>query len=208
MEKIDFKKKFKSYYSPKPGKPEIVMVPKMQFAMVDGRGDPNDSKEFQNAISALYSVVFGLKFSRKKAGREPDFSCGALEGLWWSDRGKPFEIGSKQDWLWTLMIWLPDFITSDEFRECVEATKLKKANPGLDKIHLGIREEELAVQIMHVGPYADEQPNVDKMLAYAAEKGYVQSGKHHEIYLGDPRRIEPDKLKTILRHPIDEGGVS
>lgn len=202
MTVIEFKKQYKAYYSPGARNPEIVTVPKMQFAMVDGQGDPNDSKEFQDAIGALYGVIFGLKFARKKAGKEPDYTSGPLEGLWWTPGAKQFEMGKKSDWLWTAMIWLPDFISQAEFKEQVEIMKTKKPNSALAKIRLDTFEEGLAVQIMHIGPYANEQPNIEKMHAFAAEQGYQQNGKHHEIYLGDPRRAKPEKLRTILRHPL------
>lgn len=202
METIDFKKQYKAYYSPKPGTPEIITVPKMQFAMVDGQGDPNGSKEFQDAVGALYSTVYSLKFARKKTGEQPDFTIGALEGLWWTPSAKDFDMGKKKYWLWTVMIWLPDFISSAEFKAQVEIVKVKKPNSALEKIRLEFFEEGLVAQIMHIGPYADEQPNIEKVHAYAAEQGYKQGGKHHEIYLGDPRRAKPEKLKTILRHPL------
>lgn len=202
MKKIDFKKIFKAYYSPKPGKPEIVTLPRVQFVMVDGKGDPNTAKEFQDAIGALYTTVYSLKFGRKKAGKEPDFTIGALEGLWWTKSGEIFKKGQAKEWLWTLMIWLPDFITAGDVAKQVEEAKAKKPNPALASVRLEVFEEGQAVQIMHIGPYADEQPNIELMDRYAAEKGYTQSGKHHEIYLGDPRRSAPEKLKTIIRHPI------
>lgn len=204
MDVVDFKKTYKHLYSPKPGVPEIITIPKMQFAMIDGSGDPNTSQEFQDATGALYSTVYGLKFSHKKHHKSPEFTVGALEGLWWTKAGKMFEIGQKKDWLWTLMIWLPDEITQDEFAEQIANIKAKKPNPELAKLRLESLEEGPVVQIMHVGPYADEQPNVDKMHAFAKEQGYEQCGKHHEIYLGDPRRTDPNKLRTIVRHPIQK----
>lgn len=202
MDKIDFKKEFKQYYSPKAREPEIIDMPSMQFVMVDGRGDPNKVKEFEDAVGALYSIVYGLKFGRKKSGKNPDFSAGALEGLWWSDVGEPFTVGNKDDWLWTVMIWLPDFITQAEFDEMVDLTKQKKPNPKLDSVRLENFSEGKVVQVLHIGPYDTEKASVDLMHAFASDQGYTQTGKHHEIYLGDPRRSAPEKLKTIIRHPI------
>ena len=202
MKFIDFKKQYKYLYSPKPGIPEIVNVPLMQFMMVDGQGDPNNSKQFQEAITALYSTAYTLKFTRKKLAKLPDFSIGALEGLWWNPGGKKYEMGKKADWLWTLMVWLPDFITKADLEGIVSELKTKKPNPALAGICLESVKEGTAVQIMHIGPYTEEKPNIDKMTAYATKQGYSQSGKHHEIYSGDPRRAKPEKLRTILRHPI------
>lgn len=199
---IDFKKQFKAYYSPQLGKPEIITIPKMQFVMADGRGDPNNSQRFQDVIGALYSVVYGLKFTRKKAGLVPDFTIGVLEGLWWTASGKLFDAGRKKDWLWTVMIWVPDFITAENVHEQIEALKIKKPNPALAGLRLEVFDEGTVVQIMHIGPYDKERANIDLMHRYAKQKGYVQSGKHHEIYLGDPRRTAPEKLRTILRHPV------
>src|SRR3990167_8225220 len=166
MKFIDFKKQYKYLYSPKQGIPEIVDVPLMQFMMVDGQGDPNNSKQFQEAITALYSTAYTLKFTRKK------------------------------------LVKLPDFITKADLEGIVSELKTKKPNPALAGICLESVKGGTAVQIMHIGPYTEEKPNIDKMTAYAAEQGYSQSGKHHEIYLGDPRRAKPEKLRTILRHPI------
>lgn len=202
MEKTDFKKLFKAFYSPKPGKPEIVTMPPMQFLTVSGQGDPNTEQSFQDAIAALYGTVYGLKFTRKKEGIGPDFSVGALEGIWWTKTGKIFEKGQPADWLWTIMIWLPDYIAADDVEKQLEVLKTKKSNPALDKVKLGKMKEGQSVQIMHIGPYDTEQPDVDFMHQYAKEHGYVPSGKHHEIYLGDPRRTAPEKLRTILRHPV------
>lgn len=202
MELIDFKKTFKPLYSPKPGVPEIVCMPQLQFAMADGTGDPNTSQEFHDAIAALYSVAYGLKFSRKKQQVSPDFTMGPLEALWWTKTGKQFDTSRKGDWLWTLLLWMPNFITPQEFKSIVELTMSRKPNPALAKLRLDTLEEGMVVQIMHVGPYADEQPDIEKMFAFASEQGYQQCGKHHEIYLGDPRRADPQKLRTILRHPI------
>jgi len=202
MEKVDFKQVFKAYYSPKPGQPEIITLPKMQFVMVDGKGDPNNSAQFQNAIGALYGIVYGLKFGRKKAGLQPDYSIGPLQALWWSDQGKDFASIQKKDWSWTLMIWLPDFINAKEVQEQVDLVKVKKPNPALDGAHLESFNEGTVVQIMHIGPYDAEQPNIELIHDFARQHGYQLDGKHHEIYLGDPRRAKPEKLRTIIRQPI------
>lgn len=197
---VDFKKEYRAFYSPRVGRPELKEIPRMRYLMVDGRGAPG-SDDYQHAIRALYSVGYGLKFGRKKAGRDT-FSMGPLEGLWWTEKGEDFSIGQPGDWVWTAMIWVPDFVTADEVAEEAARAEAKEPNPALARLRLDVLAEGLVVQIMHVGPYAEEQPNIDKMHAFAAEQGLVQSGKHHEIYLSDPRRSAPEKLRTIVRHPV------
>ncbi|HSJ84772.1 MAG TPA: GyrI-like domain-containing protein [Acidimicrobiia bacterium] len=197
---VDFKKQYKAFYSPKVGRPELKEIPAMQFLMVEGRGAPG-SDDYQDAVQALYSVVYGIRFGRKKAGRDT-FTVGPLEGLWWTEKGEDFSVGQPDDWVWTAMIWVPDFVTADEVAEAVASAQAKTPNPALAGLRLDVLNEGLVVQIMHVGPYTEEQPNIDKMHALAAEQGLIQSGKHHEIYLSDPRRAEPDKLRTIVRHPV------
>ncbi len=202
MQNTEFKKVYKQYYSPKPGKPEILNMPTMQFVMIDGKGDPNNSREFEKAVGTLYNVVYSLKFSRKKAGKSPDFSIGALESIWWTDTGKQFDVVNKNYWLWTLMIWLPDFISRAEFMSLVSKLKTRKPDLMLDKVRLESLNEGTIVQIMHTGPYANEQKDIETMHTYAADLGYAQSGKHHEIYFGEPRRTPSVNLRTILRQPI------
>lgn len=205
MEKIDYKKKLKHLYSPKPGVVEEVVVPEMKFAMVDGEGSPEGPSEhphFQDAISALYGVTYTLKMGRKKAGIEPDYTIAPLDGLWWMTDDAEFDTAKPDQWRWTMMIMQPDFITKEEFDNAVEELKKKKDNPQLQKLRFEPYEEGLSLQIMHVGPYSEEGPSIAKMQSYAKEKGYKPAGKHHEIYLGDPRRTKPEKLKTILRQPV------
>jgi len=183
---------------------EIVDIPPRNYACVDGTGNPNTSPEFQAAIAALYGVSYTLKFTRKKAGLGPDYKISALEGLWlsdqedfdWSDDSK------KADWRWTLIIAQPSFIEWDEFTEAVEALAKKKPNPAIGKLYLKELTEGKVVQILHIGPYDAEGPDIKAMHAYAAEHGYRLAGQHHEIYLSDPRRCKPEKLRTLLRHPV------
>ncbi len=205
MDTIDFKKKYHELYSAPAGKVGEVVVPKFIFAMVDGegaQGGPEASPEFQNAIGALYSITFTLKFARKKAGLGPDYTISPLEGLWWMADGQPFDIARTGQWRWTLMIMQPDFIDPAEFAQTLGELKLSKPNPALAKLRLEAFEEGPSVQIMHVGPYSAEAENIQKMEDYCAAHGYALRGRHHEIYLGDPRRARPDKLRTLLRHPF------
>lgn len=205
MEKIDYRKKYKDLYTSPKGKVIEVDVPAMKFAMIDGAGvaeGPEASPEFQHAIGALYGLTYTLKMGRKKAGIGPDYTIGPLEGLWWMEDDGEFDMAKPDKWRWTMMIFQPEFITQAEFDEAVLALKKKKDNPSIDKLRFEEFVEGRSVQIMHIGPYAEEAPNIKKMADYAVENGLKQHGRHHEIYFGDPRRSAPEKLKTLLRHPV------
>ncbi len=208
MNKIDFKKEYKKYYNPKADKAEIVIVPKMHFLMIDGQGAP-ESENFQQAIETMYGIAYTIKFTRKKSHITPDYSLGPLEGLWAIDSSKGFDpkmaeeyMAKRNEWTWTLMLWQPDIITVKELEQAKTALKAKKPNLPTDNVRLEHFEEGEVVQIMHIGPYSNEAASVNKMDEFAAENKLKMHGKHHEIYLGDPRRSAPDKLKTILRHPV------
>lgn len=211
MEKLDLRRMWKHLYAPSAKKVEIVDVPTLNFAMIDGRVIagvlPAESSEFQQAVEALYGVSFTLKFASKLRKDNPiDYPVMALEGLWWTESGE-FDIARPGGWLWTLMIMQPDHITPDMFQEALQRLKEKKDNPALAKLRLEPFKEGLCIQTMHIGPYAEEPATVERMKAFARENGYVLCGKHHEIYLGDPRRAQPEKLKTVLRYSIQKGQV-
>lgn len=183
--------------------PALVDVPKMQYLMIDGFGYPGDSPEFQQAVQALYGLAYTIKFSRKKRGEESTYRIPPLEGLWWSEDIRDFQPeGDKSKWQWTLMIAQPDFITKKEFDEARKALLEKKPETVRAKdVKLSAWKEGPSVQVMHIGPYSAEGPTIEKLMKYAEDLGEL-TGKHHEIYLGDPRRAMPDKLKTIIRHPV------
>jgi len=213
MKTLDLKKELKHLYMPSAKKVEILKVPKLQFAMIDGaieKGkEPGNSPGFQEATQALYSISYTLKFMLKKRKVDPiDYPVMALEGLWWVEDGF-FDITVKDNWFYTLMILQPDVITKDVFAEGLEQVRKKKGDsPVLSKLRLAHFEEGLCMQVMHIGPYATEPATIERMRAFAAEKGYRDrvgpNGKHHEIYLGDPRKAAPEKLKTVLRHPLEK----
>ena len=213
MKTLDLKKELKHLYQPSAKKVEILKVPKLQFAMIDGaieKGkEPGNSPGFQEATQALYSISYTLKFMLKKRKTNPiDYPVMALEGLWWVEDGF-FDITVKDNWFYTLMILQPDVITKDVFAEGLEQARKKKGDsPALSKLRLAHFEEGLCVQTMHIGPYATEPATVERMRAFALENGYRDrvgpNGKHHEIYLGDPRKSAPEKLKTVLRHPLEK----
>jgi len=204
MEKLDLRKQLAPLYKASAKQPALVEVPAMNFLMVDGRGDPNTAPEFQQAIEALYGLSYTLKFALKKRGGV-DYGVMGLEGLWWAEGGDPaeaFRSGDKARWRWTLLIAQPDFIT----RAAVEAARqellARRPNPAAAGARLERFQEGLSAQVLHVGPYAEEAATLDRLHAFIRDKGLQVAGKHHEIYLSDPRRCAPERLKTILRHPV------
>ncbi|HEX5837737.1 MAG TPA: GyrI-like domain-containing protein [Anaerolineales bacterium] len=213
MKTLDLKKELKYLYAPSAKKPEIVQVPRLQFIMIDGAiekgSEPGKSASFAEATQALYSISYTLKFMLKKRKTNAvDYPVMSLEGLWWVENGV-FDITIKDNWFYTLMILQPDVITSEIFAEGLEQVRKKKGDsPYLARVRLDHFEEGTCVQMMHIGPYATEPATVGMMRSFAGEKGYRDDvglgGKHHEIYLGDPRKADPARLKTILRHPVEK----
>jgi hypothetical protein len=201
MPKIDFKKELRELYNP-PKKFVIVDVPVFQFLMVDGHGDPNLVQEYQDAIEVLYAVAYKQKFICKKISGV-DYVVPPLEGLWWADDMDAFGISlDKSQWDWTMMIMTPDCVTYDMFSDAVMQVGKSKNPAALSKIRLDRYHEGFSVQILYFGAYADEGQTIVAMHQFIGEKGLIPNGKHHEIYLGDPRRTPPEKLKTILRQPV------
>jgi hypothetical protein len=178
-------------------------VPAGVFVMVDGTGDPNGSARFDEAIGMLYPVCYTAKFASKALGH--DYKVMPLEGLWWAEDLTAFDLERREEWLWTLMIRQPDFVDDELLRGAVvQALEKRKIDERqASELRFERFEEGLSVQALHIGPYEEEGPLIDRMHAWAAEKGYRLRDKHHEIYLGDPRRAAPEKLKTILRQPVE-----
>lgn len=203
MKKIDFKKELKHLYSASQKEAVFVDVPEMKYLMVGGEGDPNESQEFRDAIEALYSVSYTLKFMVKKGKPAVDYVVPPLQGLWWADDMAAFTAGEKDTWKWTLMIMQPEFVTEDLFKKAVREVEKKKNPPALSKLRLESYHEGLSAQVMHVGPYSEEGPTIERLHGFIREKGHDLRGKHHEVYLSDPRRSAPEKLKTIIRQPIE-----
>lgn len=213
MKTLDLKKEFKHLYKPSARGPEIIQVPRLQFIMIDGAiekgSEPGKSPKFADATQTVYSLAYTLKFMLKKRPMDPvDYPVMPLEGLWWVEDGT-FDIAIKDNWFFTLMIMQPEVITADIFAEAREQVRRKKGESELlSKARLEHFEEGLCVQAMHIGPYDTEPGTVERMRAFAEEKGYrdilVRDRQHHEIYLGDPRKGDPAKLKTVLRHPVEK----
>jgi hypothetical protein len=206
MEKLDLRKQYKDLYQPSAKKVVLVEVPSFPFIMIDGQIEagcaPENSPSLQQAFELLYGIAYTLKFASKLRAENPiDYKVMAMEGLWWTPGGG-FDMQHPENWHWTAMILQPDHITPEMFAEAQAQLKQKKPHLPVEKLRLERFHEGLCVQIMHIGPYADEPPTIARMHTFAAENGYGLRGKHHEIYLGDPRRTAPERLKTVLRQPI------
>ena len=201
MTKLDLKKDQKWLYNPTHKEVTMVEVPEMNFIMIDGQGSP-EGEQFQESIEALFPVAYTIKFDKKKADGT-DFGVMALEGLWWAEDMSAFdpETGDRNKWQWTLMIMQPEFIGKADFEKAKATALKKKDNPAIGRIRFTGFKEGKAVQIMHIGPFATEGINIQRLHTKIKELGSKPSGKHHEIYLSDFRRVAPEKMKTVLRQP-------
>ena len=211
MQTLDLKKTYKSLYAPSAKKIELANIPELQFIMIDGAIEPGQapgtSPLFGENTQTLYGAAYTLKFMLKQRKDDPvDYPVMALEGLWWVEDGI-FDITIKDNWHYTLMILAPDLVTPAVFADALAQMRKKKGDqPGFARLRLERFREGLCVHTMHIGPYADEPATIEKMRHFMDENGYQDlvglGGKHHEIYLGDPRKADPAKLKTVLRHPV------
>ena len=199
--KLDLKRKYRLLYNPSPREVSVVDVPSFNFLLIDGSGDPNNNTEYAQAVSALYTASYTLKFMLKKSDKPVDYAVMSLEGLWWTEDGT-LDLARRDNWRWTMMIMQPEFVTVTHVAQALEQAARKKNIPMLQQLRFEPFHEGLAAQIMHIGPYSAEPPTVAKLHAFIAENEYHERGKHHEIYLRDPLRTTPERLKTILRHPI------
>ena len=205
---FDFKKEYKEFYMPK-GKPEIVSVPKMSYIAVRGKGNPNEEDgEYKRSIELLYGIAYTIKMSKKgdhKIEGYFDYVVPPLEGFWWQENIDGIDYGHKENFQWISVIRLPDFVTKADFEWAIEeATRKKKMD--FSKVEFLTLEEGLCVQCMHSGSYDDEPATVAAMDKFIADNGYKNdisdTRRHHEIYLSDARKVAPEKLKTVIRHPI------
>ena len=201
MEKLDLKKSLKYLYEPSAKDFSVVDVPEMNFLMIDGYGNPNTSAEYAASLQALYSAAYTLKFMIKKE-MAIDYPVMASEGLWWVEDMRDFSISRKEDWKWTMMIMQPEIVTRQLFDRAVAEALEKKGQPALTRLRLERFHEGLSTQILYFGPYSDEGPTISRLHQSIEQSGHVRFGKHHEIYLGDPRRVAPDKLRTVIRQPM------
>jgi hypothetical protein len=192
----------KALYQPSSKDFVLADVPSLSFLMIDGKGDPNTTKAYGEAIEALYAVAYTLKFmSKKTLGK--DYTVPPLEGLWWAEDMTAFTAARRDDWLWTMMIMQPVWITAEMVSEAMTKADKKKLLPALPRMRFENFQEGLSLQIMHIGSYADEAPTIRRLHEdYMPTHGYMPSGKHHEVYLGDPRKTATEKLKTVIRQPV------
>jgi hypothetical protein len=202
--RYDVKRELRHCYAPRNTDWALVDVPAQRFIAIDGRGDPNTSADYTRAVEALYTVAYTIKFTSKKAlGR--DFVVGPLEGLWWSDRPEVFTARAKDAWQWRMLISQPDWIDDELIAEAKRVARAKKGLPALAEIRRESLTEGTCAQLLHIGPYDDEGPALARLHhEYLAANGLRMTGHHHEIYLGDPRRADPAKLRTILRQPVEK----
>ncbi|WP_137940281.1 GyrI-like domain-containing protein [Chitinivorax sp. B] len=201
MQKIDLKKDLKHLYQPSAKDVVQVDVPKFNFLMSDGEGDPNTSQTYAEAVEALFSVSYTAKFMVKKGGQALDYAVMPLEGLWWADDMSAFVENDKSKWKWTMMMMQPSFVGGETIDAAIAEVRRKKSLPGLSKLRFESFTEGRCAQILHVGPFSEEGPTIERVHAFIDSRA-SRTGKHHEIYLSDIRRADPKKWKTIIRHPM------
>lgn len=189
MSKIDYRKELKTLYNPSTKKVEVVNVPAMNFLAIDGSGNPNTSKQYQEATEALFSVSYALKFMVKKSKQAVDYAVMPLEGLWWMEGTRQFSMENKDAWSWTSMILQPKYVTEALFKEAVEQTRKKKDLAALSKLRFEPFHEGLSVQIIHIGSYANEKATIEKLYSFISENGYSFNGKHHKSTLMTQERL-------------------
>jgi hypothetical protein len=202
MKKIDLKKDMKHLYSTQSTNIEIVDVPSMKFLMINGEGDPNISEKFKRSVEALFGLSYTLKFMIKKSNEQIDYGVMPLEGLWWADDMSAYSMKNKDLWKWTLMVMQPEYVTYSLFVGAQEHLKKKKDKSFMPEVIFEAYWEGKAAQIMHIGPFSEEEPTIERLHKFIEDSGYTLSGKHHEIYLSDIRRTAPEKWKTIIRQPF------
>lgn len=201
MEKVDIKKDLKHLYQPSPKEVVEVDVPTMNYLMVDGEGDPNTSQAYAEAVEVLFMVSYAVKFMVKKGALAIDYGVMPLEGLWWADDMSKFSTDDKSNWKWTALIMQPSFVTSEIVERAIADVKMKKNPPAISKVRLTPFSEGRCAQIMHIGPFSEEGPSIEKVHRFIDSRSR-RTGKHHEIYLSDIRKADPSKWKTIVRQPM------
>lgn len=206
MTRYDIKRELKQCYAPRNRDWALVDVPAQRFIAVDGSGDPNTSAAYARAVEALYTVAYTIKFASKRT-LDRDFVVGPLEGLWWSDRPEVFTARDKDAWQWRMLISQPDWITEDFIDDAKQTALTKKGLPAIADVRYEPMHEGLCAQVLHIGPYDDEGPILAELHGeYLAANNLRMTGHHHEVYLGDPRRSAPAKLRTVLRQPVERAG--
>lgn len=201
MEKVDLRRELKSLYRPPRNKIVELTVPPLRYLMVDGMGDPNTSPEYARAIEALFAVAYTAKFMVKKGPQAIDYAVMPLQGLWWADDPGAFAVGARDQWKWTMMIVQPDFVADDLIAEAMTRVAEKKGSELIAGLRLESFAEGRCAQLLHIGPFSEERPAIERLHEYIRERSELR-GRHHEIYLSDIRRAAPEKWKTIIRQPM------
>jgi hypothetical protein len=203
--KVDLKKEPKYLYNPSTKEVSVVDVPRMNFLTIGGEGNPNTSREYAEALEALYAVSYALKFKVKRKEGGVDYAVMPLEGLWWADDMREFSVEDKDAWKWTAMIMQPEeYVTEALSEEAKSEVERKKGLPAIPRMRFEAFREGLSAKIMHLGPFSEEGPTIEKIHRFIEERGGKPNGKHHEIYLSDFRRTKPERLRTVIRQPFVE----
>lgn len=201
MTKIDLKKStYRDHYTAT-STPTVVEIPSRKYLMIDGAGDPNTAAEYRDAVEALYPIAYGLRAAVKSATGDA-YVVMPLEGLWWTEDMARFSVEDKSDWLWTAMICVPEAVTDDMAAAVIPTVTAKKHLYAGPKARVETFVEGKAAQVLHVGPYTAEAPTIAALHEFIADSGFDLAGRHHEIYLSDPRKVDAEKLRTIIRQPI------
>ncbi len=203
MKKFDLKKELKHLYNPSAKDISVIDVPEKNFLMIDGEGNPNTSKLYKDAIEVLFNVSYALKFMLKRTNSPIDYTVMPLEGLWWVDDTTQFSLKNKDAWKWTAMIMQPECVNEELFEKAREQVKKKNDLPSLSEIRFGVFKEGRSAQILYIGSYSDEGLTIEKIKDFITKQGSKPRGKHHEIYLSDPRKTPAKKLKTVIRQPFE-----
>ncbi len=199
--KVDLKRQPGELYRAH-AEPALVEVPAMRFLMIDGHGDPNGSTTFREAVQTLYAVSYGLKFRVRGMDHGIEYGVMPLEGLWWIPNARVWDFEDKSDWDWTLMIMQPDVVTEDLVDEILAETAATHDTVAIERLRFETFAEGTAAQALHTGPWAAERATLERLFEFVRSAGYMPTGKHHEIYLSDPARTDPERLRTIVRHPV------
>ncbi len=203
MESIDYKDEYDHLYRQPESEMSLVDVPSFDFLMIDGQGDPNTSEEFGDAVEALYPLAYAIR-SIVKNEADIKYVVMPLEGLWWTDDMATFDVEEKDDWQFRLMIMQPPVVTREVFERARETVREKKDLPALSNVRFESFEEGLSAQTLHVGPFSEEGPTVERIHEFIEENGYSRRGRHHEIYLSQMGRVPPERMRTIVRQPVEE----
>jgi len=202
MARVDLRKELKPLYLPSAKTIAEVQVPAFTFLMVDGQGDPSHSADYTEAVEALFTVAYAAKFRVKKSPGGCDYAVMPLEGLWWADDLDAFHNGDRASWRWTMMILQPDFVPHAVLQLAIDEAGKKKNLPALPRLRIERFEEGRCAQILHVGPFSEEGPVIERLHEYIAARSRLR-GRHHEIYLSDIRRADPSRWKTVIRQPME-----